>query len=479
MARLSRFPLELIDADQISAIHTASLDILTRIGLRLEDEELVSMLLDCGGARSNGRIIFPSELIETAIGNLKTDITLAYPKGEKHRICSGSVLTHTSTSIPFVYDSSSGVKRDATEQDLVAMVRLMNHLDHLDLPGALVLPLEYPPPVAEIHQSATLLRHAQKPTIASGTASGATAGYVVRLYQALCGSTEALRRHPPAFISTGPKSPLFYPAGTLEAMKIVLRAGIPTACMPAPVLGFSAPLTFAGGIAQMNASLLAFVTLAYLIEPKTPLIYGGRLSAANMHTGNSIWGLPAIAQAGVWTVQLARHYGMPSDVYGLSTSSCTYDTQAGYEKTANTVLPLLAGANILSGFGSLVSLLLASYEQLVIDDELFGMLLHGTDSPPVSDDTLALEAIHQAMAGEPFIEQVHTFAHVHDAEIYRPQLGFAGLWSEWLQEGTRDIRQRAGEKVRALLNIQDEQILPAEIEREFKDILAAADRELL
>jgi len=192
----------------------------------------------------------------------------------------------------------------------------------------------------------------------------------------------------------------------------------------------------------------------------------------------SIWGLPEIGLAGACSVQLARHYGIPSDVYGLSSSSCTFDNQLGYEKAVNGLMPLLAGANIISGFGSFTSGLTSAYEQLVIDDELFALMYRTAQGVNVSPDHLAVEVIAKAMDGEGFVEQDHTLKYLRTGEVFQPRLGFDGLWSLWEAQGSKDIRARAKEEVHKHLQAEVDDPLPPEADREFQRIIAAAEAEL-
>jgi hypothetical protein len=61
----------------------------------------------------------------------------------------------------------------------------------------------------------------------------------------------------------------------------------------------------------------------------------------------------------------------------------------------------------------------------------------------VTADRLAVEAIANVMAGENFLEQAHTLKYLRSGEMYRPRLGFDGLWSEFVGGGSKDIRTRA------------------------------------
>ena len=225
--------------------------------------------------------------------------------------------------------------------------------------------------------------------------------------------------------------------------------------------------------------MLAFTCIADLIKPRSRLIYGARLAFTNLRTGNSIWGLPEVGMAGAAAAQLARHSGFLSDVYGLSSSACTCDQQAGYEKALNGILPVLAGANLISGFGGLASLTTASHEQLVIDNETFRTVMKITLGFRVNTDTLAEDVITSAASGEDYVTSDHTIRHLKAGELFIPELAFDDIWQGWTPPDNDHIRRRAKDRAETLLREPMENSMSREAEKEFSRIMAAARTALI
>lgn len=479
MAELKKNWLTFLSDDDVKKIDEASCRVLAEIGIRLEDAELTEQLLGRGCTNQNGRVQFPAEVIDRTLADLPAEVVFGGRDGKKLHIRDGHVATHTGASIPFMYDLETGAKRDASLADLENMLRLMNHLEHLSMCGAVILPQEVPAAVSEIIQLATVFRLGMKPGSGTAVSSAAQARYVVELYKAMAGAVKDLDRYPILNAGISPESPLYYPSEITSAMKTLISAGIPTLALVAPILGFTAPMTIAGGLAQMNASILAYSVISHTINPAVPVIYGARLSIANMRTAHSIWGVPEVGIIGACSVQLARHYGLPSDVYGYSATSCAHDTQLGAEAAVNGMLPLLAGANIISGFGSFGSGYMSSFEDLVFDNEIFAMHLRAGQGVVIDDDHLAVEVIADAMNGKDYFLQQHTLKHLRTGELYQPKVGFYGLVKQWEDEGAKDMAERAREEVRRILDQNEDQPLPEAVEREFGRIIAAAEKELL
>ena len=311
------------------------------------------------------------------------------------------------------------------------------------------------------------------------TGSENKARYIVELFREAAGLTNHQQEGYNGLVGISPESPLNFPQSITAVMRVIIAAGLPAVMLPAPLAGFTAPITLAGGLVQQNASMLAAAAMASQINPATPLIYGARLAFANMRTGSSIWGLPNVGMAGAYAVQLADYYGFVSDLYGLSCSSCTHDTQAGYEKMANGLLPLMAGADMISGLGGLASLTVASNEQLVIDNEIMRVLRKMVRGIKLDKDTLAVDVIAAAAEDQPYLLQEHTLRYLRDDEVFIPDLGFDDMWDAWENQDRRDIRQKAGHKVDQLLDSTPEDLQPSETNDIFDSIMAAAQAELV
>lgn len=479
MAQVRNNWLRFLSQKETERIHAAALEILGETGVRIESTEMVHRLLDEGCNKNKGRVLFSVDLVEKALAGFEPEIHFSSRTGNAICVKDGNLFTHTGGSIPFVHDLETGKRRTATLADLEDMIRLMNSLENLDMPGGLVLPSDVPPAMAEMRMVEMLLRHSQKPISGIGVSSAAQAPFMKEMYRAAAQTGSQVPGHHLADVGISPESPLYYPEEIIRIMEIFISEGIPVCPLVAPIVGVTAPMTIAGGLAQMHASMLAFAVMSHLINPKTPVIYGARLAFANMRTACSIWGLPEVGLAGACSVLLARHCGFLSDVYGLSGSPAAYDNQLGYEKAINGILPVLAGANIVSGFGGFVGGLLASFEQLVIDNECFGAIHKASLGVMVNQDRLAAKSVAAAMDGESFLLQDHTLEYLRKNEVFEPKLGFSGLLNDWDEMGGKDIRVRAKEEVRRRLAAHRDVPLSPETEKEFARILKAAEKTLL
>jgi len=83
------------------------------------------------------------------------------------------------------------------------------------------------------------------------------------------------------------------------------------------------------------------------------------------------------------------------------TDSKSPDAQAGYEKGITVVMAALAGCNNVSeSSGMMASLMGYSYESLVIDNEMLGMVMRTVRGIEVNEETLSYRAIKDTVEGE-------------------------------------------------------------------------------
>ena len=112
-----------------------------------------------------------------------------------------------------------------------------------------------------------------------------------------------------------------------------------------------------------------------------------------MQSGAPAFGTPEYMRTAMIGGQLARRYGLPyrsSNVY----ASNALDAQAAYESVFSLWGAIQGGVNLLMhGAGWMEGGLHASYEKMVLDAELLGMVAAFLDPVVVDEETVAFSAI--------------------------------------------------------------------------------------
>jgi trimethylamine:corrinoid methyltransferase-like protein len=144
------------------------------------------------------------------------------------------------------------------------------------------------------------------------------------------------------------------------------------------------------------------------------------------------------------------------------------DAQAACERAVQLQLCVEAGAALIQGPTShMDQMMLSSFAQAVIDNDVVGYVLASCRRPVVSAETLALEAGHD-VATDPAYEELkfasheHTVRHLRD-EAWEPWAFDRANFAAWERAGRRTVVERAAAKAREILTAHRPEPLSASI----------------
>ena len=151
------------------------------------------------------------------------------------------------------------------------------------------------------------------------------------------------------------------------------------------------------------------------------------------------------------------------------------DAQSGHEKTITGMLPALAGANVIYGLGMLEMGITFDLTQLVIDNEIAEMIKFTLNGIPVNDETLAVNVIREMGIGKDYLSHESTYQHM--ASQSRAQLMDRRMREDWEADGSKDIYQRAHEKMRNILKTYEPPQLTSGVLQDIREIVDEAEKE--
>jgi trimethylamine--corrinoid protein Co-methyltransferase len=471
--------LEPLAPEAMQEIHAASSHILAETGVYFGSKKALDILAAAGGQVDfdRNRVRIPETLLDHALQTTSNHYRLWNRGGQKQMdLRDGQVRGHNVGGCIRVFDLQQGQARDATRHDLEQLTTLIDALENIHVCRPVVYPTEFPTMLRDIHTAATMLQHTDKPYGITAY-SPENLSYILELTSALAGSLENLQARPFIWGSVCPDSPLSYSESTTEILIRYAELGLPVAIAPCPICGGTSPVTLAGTVVQLNAEFLAGLVLVQLIHPGIDAKYTARPIPMNLRTGTATFGAIEMGMMSAMIVQLAKRYRVCSDVYGLGTRSARPDAQSGYEKAMNGLLVALAGADLVAAAGLLEDALTSSAEQLVIDDEIMGMIFRAVRGVELNADTLAVEPIMRAGPGGSFLTDPHTLRFMR-TEHLQPILGQRADATKWQAHRHETVVDAARDRARALLRIHQPPPLPRETVAEIHRILDQAARSL-
>jgi len=334
-------------------------------------------------------------------------------------------------------------------------------------------PEEVPETYRDVFLTAELVKGTTKPT-RCWVRNGRTARYILEIYRTIAGGDAALRQRPMIEAFLEPISPLRLPKDGLDIVAEFARAGQPVSIGPMAMTSGTAPATLAGTLAQENAEILAGIVVTQLLQPGTPITYGGIPHIMDPRTSICSFGSPEQALMAVAMVQMARFYGFGVYINVGLTDAKLPDAQAGIEKASSMLLGVLAGADTFGHCGICGTDHGASLLWLFVDNELMDYVKRIARGFEVNADTLAAEIVNIVGPGGNFLAEQHTIEH------FRRELWLPGaVWTRqsfaaWESEGHTSIADRVLREVNRILTTHKPQPIDETLARELDRIVDSA-----
>lgn len=461
--------LTFLSPDDIQRIHHASLRVLSETGILIDDPEGRHLLFEHGAQEVNDRLTLPPHLVEECLAQCPSLVTLRGRGGEV-TLGDGRLHVHNLGGARDVYDAPGAKLRPATAADVAQSTRLMDALENVTTITPLYTPRDVPGRLMILSMFDQTLRNTLKPINGPGVTRAEEVRLLVEMMQVV------FHDKPSVSLGASPVSPLNFQGEIVQVLLEIARHGLPCGPLPCPNVGATSPMSLAGSLVQQNAENLAAIVLVQLINPGNPVVYCGRLSVLNMRSGAPIWGNPEVGLMSAGTVELGHHYKLPVNVYGLADSGYAADMQSGYERAINALTPALAGADELSGVGEMAGGTISSNFQIVIDNDIYGMVQRVRRGFEVNDDSLAVEVIAHAMdSGRNFLKEPHSRRYLRMGEIWQGRLGVQeSSWEAWQTAGAPTVLQRAQAEAEKILRSHQVPPLADEQIRALDEILQSA-----
>jgi trimethylamine--corrinoid protein Co-methyltransferase len=457
-----------LSKEQVQAIHYATLEILSGIGVEMQDPQGRELLLDAGAWESNGRVKIPENLVTDSIAKSPSRIPMYDRLGNLTMPLElDNVFFGSGSDTIFTLDVETGERRRSTAQDVEDIARLCDALENIDFIMSMGIPFDVPSDDLYIHEFISMMRGSVKPNVYTAK-NRADMEDIYRIAIAVAGSEQALRERPFLMLYAEPVSPLLFPEESLQKLIFCAEKGIPAAYPPSTNTGGGGPITLAGALALGNAECLVGLIISQLIRPGTPFLYGMNTAALDMKSAIVSYGSPEWPLGMMAQMDLARFYNLPAWSAGGASDSKVVDAQAGIEMTFSILANFLARATLVHDVGYIEYGSTSSMEALVIADEIIRetrFLINGLEINPT---TLALDVIARVKPGTGFLVDKHTAKNFRTSQ-WIPKIIDRNRYDNWKDAGSKDMYVRANERAQEIL--ADHQVPP--LPQNAEDVISA------
>ncbi len=317
-ARSGGLSLNVFTPDEIDDIHLATLEVLERTGVFVEDDEPLDIFADggCRVDRETRVVRIPPHVVAESLAACPHSLLYCGRTPDRDFIVEPGRVTFTNFDEGIKYiDPYTGEYRDPTIADVANIARLVDALSEIDGYESAVGATDVPTETYALHGLETALLNTTKP-VGCEAIDKWEARKCIGLAAIVAGGEDKLRERPLLGLGVCPVSPLKLPRDATEVIIECSRAGLPDTILSMAMSGGSAPVTLAGTLVQHNAEVLSGIVLAQLTERGSPVIYGSSTTAMDLRFASASVGSPELALIGAAVAQLAKQYRLPSYIAG-------------------------------------------------------------------------------------------------------------------------------------------------------------------
>ncbi len=468
-----------LSEEDLRKIDDTAMRVFSEVGVLVSLPEARDLFKQAGADvdDSTGVVKIKPELVKEITSRAPSSVTL-YGREEDGKfdceISGTRVYVGTGGTALNVQESGSQDRRPSVLKDIGDMARVVDKLDNIHLYMLNVFPNDISEERTDVNRFGAALNRTKK-HIMGGVYTIDGIQNVVKMAEMIAGSAEAFREKPFLSMVACVISPMKldekYGGLAMEAAK----HGVPVVVPSEPLCGATSPITLAANVVVWTVDTLTGVMLTQLVNPGTPVLCGCVASITDMRDLKYLSGAVEMGLINSAAAQMAHYYKVPIYTTAGMSDSKTVDAQAGYESATTTLMVALAGGNFIhDAAGFLEFCMTASFDKLVMDNEIIGMVMRAVSGIEVNDETLAFDMIKDAGPGGHFVSSRHTRKFMR-TELYQPTLSDRENRDVWEADGKKDARERAADTAQSILGAPPEPTIPEDVRSRIKQEIAGIE----
>jgi trimethylamine--corrinoid protein Co-methyltransferase len=405
--------LNVLDEELIVRILAEAKRILAETGMEIRGRRMRERLLDHGLKTDAGgqRVLFPPAVVERVIATTPETFTLYDRDGEPHAELGGWNVNFVPGSSGLkILDRHTGETRLANSADFVEYVRLADGLEHIGYLATAFSTRDIEPQVSDAWRLYMSLVTSKRP-VASGAFSEHGIPRLVSLLRMFRRDADELAAKPMSVFTITATGNFRFGEDSCQNLLDCVEAGIPVEIVPVTLMGLIAPVTLVGALVFHCVDVLAGLTMAQVLRPGHPVLFGGAPATFHMKAASSPMAAIEAQHLDVAYVAIAKYLGLPSQAYMALSDGKELDAQAGGESFSSALLAALAGVNSVAGPGMLDFVLTFSLPKLVFDNEVCGQALHFCREIRPLDDLPSQRLVDHLMKEGHLITAAQTLEH--------------------------------------------------------------------
>lgn len=450
---------ETVRREAVEKIHRAVMQMLEKKGIRFTSPR-AREVFKAHGFRVEGEIVYFTETQVMAAVAKAPERFVLRGREAKYDVEVGNGTPVLCPAYGPVFVMEHEEVRRGTCADFEKFMKLTQNSPVLNMMNPYVLsPCDIQAKDPLMYLQASCLKYGAKPTM------GITAGYDAAS-RAIALVKQVNQREPEDYVMIGlinSLSPLAFDDTMTGALFAYAEAGQPVVIASCGLAGATAPATVLGTMVTSTAEVLAGVTLAQLIHPGLPCVFGNTSTGTDMHYVTPSIGAPETGRILALAKALSEFYGMPCRSGGSLCDAKMTDYEAGTESCMMLYSTLLSGVDyVMHAVGILDSFNSIGYEKFILDEQNVEALSALLAPPELDEELLGLDMILEEPHSSQYLGTEHTVLHMH--ELYNPEISLHGYYDVWKNQGAQTLVSKAEEALEKRISAYEAPALSAEAE---------------
>jgi trimethylamine--corrinoid protein Co-methyltransferase len=471
--------LRLLDDDLVTQIISEAIAILANPGIRIHNQEALELLAHANcKVDFNARVAYiPEIIIQQALETAPHEFTLFDLNGNPAVHYFGDKIHFDPGSGGLtIIDSQTERPRLPNTYDYIKFTKLVETLPQIDAQSTSFVCSDVVPEIGDLYRLYLALNYMNKPII-TGAFRKDTWWTMKEMLSIVSGGDEAFANKPTAVFDVCPSPPLLWSDFTCQNLIDCAHFSIPAQLISMPLAGATAPVTLAGAVIQHTAESLSGVVINQLAKAGAPIVWGGSPAIFDMREGSTPMGAVETWMISSAYVQIGKALGLPTHAYMGMSDAKIIDAQCGLESMGSNFVAALSGANIISGCGMMDLESCLSYEKLVIDAEMIGMVKRFVKGIIVRDDPIALDLLQKHGHKGDFLTLAHTRKWFREEQYMPSEVIDRASFDGWKSRGEKSTFERARDRVEKLIPTYQPNKITDEQRKELREVtLRAANK---
>lgn len=467
--------LKFLSDELVRQIVDEAVEILCKLGVELNNVEVVSTLGDYGAKVDihKNQVFLTESMIQKALDSSPKSFKLYDVTGNETNDFSGYKIHFTPGSAALnILDYHSGKIHKPITSDYIKYAKLVNGLDYIKSQSTALIPSDVHEKISDSYRLFLSFLYSDKPVV-TGTFTSEAFEVMKDFQVAVRGSEEALKAKPLTVFSACPTSPLKWSDVTSQNVVDCARYSIPVEFISMPLTGFIAPVTLAGTLVQHTAETLSGIVISQLTNPGTPMLYGGSPAIFDVRYETTPMGAVETMMIDCAYNEIGKHLGLPTQAYIALSDAKQLDAQAGLETGIGATLAALSGINSISGPGMLDFESCFSLEKLALDNEICGMALRMLEGITPKEDFPSLPRFEELLQEGHLLISDHSMKYLSEEQYFpKPVIDRANR-PRWIDEGSLTLGERAHRQVKEVLNEYAPNALSEDVKKELVRLMEA------